>query len=297
VITTPLTTGMIALWNKFFLRTPYIFEVGDLWPLVPVDMGIIRNSVFKKLMFSFEKLCYKNSAGIVTLSSGIAVHIKTIFPNKPIEVITNIADIDFFNPEEKKEELKKQFVIKDEFVISYSGTLGVANHLQYLLEAAEVCRELPVMFLILGRGAESDILKRTKDEKYLNNVKFIDYADKKVEKELLNISDATCISFLAIKSLYTDSPNKLFDGLTAGKLIIANFDGWVKQLIETNDAGFSYNPSDTKAFKEKLLLFIQNKEILRSFQKNSIQLGENSFSLERLSDRQYSFIRKLLSKS
>lgn len=297
VMTTPLTTGLIAIWNKFFLRRPYIFEVGDLWPTVPIDMGVIKNSVFKKLMFFFEKLFYKNAIGIVALSSGIAKYIKTVVPNKPIEVITNIADIDFFKPEEKKEELKVKYEINNEFVISYSGTLGLANHLEYLFEAAQACVGLNAKFLILGRGAEADNLKNIKEEKSLTNVDFLPYADKEVVREVLHVSDAVYISFLDIKSLHTGSPNKLFDGLAAGKLIITNFGGWVRTLIQTNDAGFSYDPNDTKAFTEKLLLFISNREIFKSFQKNSRKLAENSFSLERLSEKQHLFIQKSLKKS
>jgi len=294
VMTTPLTTGIIAFWNKFILRRPYIFEVGDLWPSVPVDMEVIKNSVFKKLMFLFEKRFYQNSVGVVALSSGIADYIKTIVPNKPIEVITNIADTGFFELEEKKESLKKKFGIKDELVISYSGTLGVANHLEYLLEAAQACAGINVRILILGRGAEADKIKRIQEERVLSNVTFIPHADREVVREVLNVSDAVYISFLGIESLHTGSPNKLFDGLAAGKLIIINFGGWIKTLLQSNDAGFSYDPNDTKAFKEKLLLFINNKEILKSFQKNSRQLAENSFSLERLSEKQYLFIRESL---
>lgn len=213
VMTTPLTTGLIALWNKFFLKRPYIFEVGDLWPSVPVDMGVIKNSIFKKLMFSFEKLFYQNSVGIVALSPVIADYIKTIVSNKPIEVITNVADTHFFNLEEKKERLKKRFGVKNEFVISYSGTLGVANHLEYLLDLAKACAGLNVKFLILGRGAEAESLKRIQEEELLKNINFLTHSDKEVVRDVLNVSDAIYISFLDIESLQTGSPNKLFDGL------------------------------------------------------------------------------------
>lgn len=294
IMTTPLTTGLIALWNKIILRRPYIFEVGDLWPSVPVDMGVIKNPIFKRLMFAFEKLFYQNSVAIVALSVGIADYIKTVVPNKPIEVITNVADTEFFDFVDKKENLKKQFGIKNEFIISYSGTLGVANHLEYLMEAARACLGLNVKFLILGRGSEADRLMKIQAEKSLTNLTFLPHADKDVVRQVLNVSDAVYISFLDLASLHTGSPNKLFDGLAAGKLIITNFGGWIKTLLQSNDAGFSYNPDDTKAFTEKLHLFITNKEILKSFQKNSRQLAENSYSLERLSERQVTFIQSSL---
>ena len=46
VMTTPLTTGWIATWMKRKLGINYFFEVGDLWPDVPIEMGVIKNSYF-----------------------------------------------------------------------------------------------------------------------------------------------------------------------------------------------------------------------------------------------------------
>ncbi|MEQ6121612.1 glycosyltransferase family 4 protein [Reichenbachiella sp. MALMAid0571] len=294
VMTTPLTTGLIALWIKWTRNIPYIFEVGDLWPLIPVEVGAIKSTFLKSILFRFEKVCYSNASGVVALSPGIAEYIQAIVPKKPIKVIPNIADIDFFQPEEKQESLKQKYSINNKFVISYTGTFGIANHLEYLLEAAKASLLLPVKFLLVGEGAEKEKLLKLKKESNLENVDFQPHTDRKGIKEILNVSDAIYISFINIKSINTGSPNKLFDGLASGKLIITNFDGWIKKLIESNDAGFSYPTENTPLFTEKLLTFIDNKEILKSFQKNSRQLAENSFSLEMLSQRQFDFIRILI---
>ncbi|MFY0651482.1 MAG: glycosyltransferase family 4 protein [Cyclobacteriaceae bacterium] len=291
VMTTPLTTGLVALGLKWFKKKPYIFEVGDLWPQVPADMGVIKNRFFKSILYWFEKLCYEQSIGVVALSSGIADYIKTKVPDKQIEIIPNIADTAFFSPEEKKPELLEKYGIRNHFVISYTGTLGVANHLEYLLDAAGSAVGLNVKFLIIGDGAEKEKLQEIASNRKLSNVVFLPAGNKQKAQEILNISDAVYISFLNVDSLHTGSPNKLFDGLASGKLIITNLCGWIKGLIHTNDAGFSYKPEDTKAFVENLLLFINNKELLRSFQKNARRLAENSFSLEMLSERQEELIR------
>lgn len=294
VMTSPLTTGLIALWIKFTRNIAYIFEVGDLWPLIPVEIGAINSPLLKSLLFLFEKLCYRNASGLVALSPGIAEYMQSIVPEKPIEIIPNVADIDFFQQEEKQEALKQKYGINNEFVISYTGALGLANHLEYMLEAAEASLPLPVKFLVVGEGAEKERLLKLRSDKSLENVIFLPHTDKKGIKEIHNVSDAIYISFINIKSINTGSPNKLFDGLASGKLIITNFDGWIKKLIESNDAGFAYAPDSSQVFLEKLLTFIGNKEKLKSFQKNSRQLAENSFSLEELSHRQIDCIKALL---
>ena len=40
---TPLTIGFPALVAKKFKKTPFLFEVRDLWPEVPIQMGGLNN--------------------------------------------------------------------------------------------------------------------------------------------------------------------------------------------------------------------------------------------------------------
>lgn len=48
ITSTPLTTGLIGLWAKRKLQLPFIFEVRDLWPEAPVQVGVIRNSLLDR---------------------------------------------------------------------------------------------------------------------------------------------------------------------------------------------------------------------------------------------------------
>ena len=68
---TPLTIGFPAIVVKKIKRIPYIFEVRDLWPEVPIQMGGLKNRVLQKLAISFEKKIYKNALHIVALSPGM----------------------------------------------------------------------------------------------------------------------------------------------------------------------------------------------------------------------------------
>src|SRR5699024_2463807 len=69
---TPLTVGFPALVLKKFRKIHYIFEVRDLWPEVPIQMGGLNNKGLQKLAIAFEKSIYKNARHIVALSPGMA---------------------------------------------------------------------------------------------------------------------------------------------------------------------------------------------------------------------------------
>jgi len=68
VISVPLTNGLLGILGKKLKSTPYIFEVGDLWPDVPREMGIIRNKLLIKTLLAFEKIVYLSAKKVVALS-------------------------------------------------------------------------------------------------------------------------------------------------------------------------------------------------------------------------------------
>ncbi|MEM7110393.1 MAG: glycosyltransferase family 4 protein, partial [Bacteroidota bacterium] len=127
VISTPLTTGLVAILAKKRMGIRYIFEVGDLWPEAPVQLGVLKNPLLVSLAKKLEKRTYAHAQSIVALSTDIKQYIAEIETATNIEVITNMADTALFRPSTKP--------TNEKFTIGYLGTFGLANHLEYLVEA------------------------------------------------------------------------------------------------------------------------------------------------------------------
>lgn len=277
---TPLTIGWSAMRIKKELKVPYFFEVRDLWPEAPVQMGVIRSRLLKRFLKYIEKRVYDHADKIVALSPGIKAMIEKERPGKIIEIIPNMSDIDFFKAEDKDPALEEIFGVKGKFVISYFGTLGRANHLEYLLAAANASLErgLPVMFLIVGDGGEAHRLHYLVKHFQLLNVSFMEFQNKFNLRRVLNVTDAAYVSFANRPILQTNSPNKFFDSLASGKLIITNTKGWVREICENSECGFYYDPDQPIEFVNKLIPFLKDKGLLYSFQKRARDLGETRFS-------------------
>ena len=268
IMTTPLTTGFIALHLKS-IGVPYYFEVGDLWPEAPVQLGVIKNKFLQKWLYGLEKKFYFEAEKVIALSPAIRNYIEKVSPNTKVHVIPNVADCDFFEMELQVGD----FSNKKNFQVTYCGAIGRANQLEYLLDAAKETMEnrLPVHFNILGTGSEVQRLK--KQYRKLWNVKFFEPRSKEGVRELLKESDAVYVSFKDVKVLNTGSPNKFFDSLAAGKLTIINFEGWLKQVIERNKCGFYHDPNSPADFVRKLKLFLSDKELLKNYQKNGRKIS------------------------
>lgn len=277
---TPLTIGISALKIKKDLNIPYYFEVRDLWPEAPVQMGAIKNKLLKRYLKNLEKEVYQNASKIVALSPGIKEQIAREDPTKPITIIPNMSDVEFFVPEEKDSNLEEIFDVKNRFVVSYFGTIGLANHLEYLLAAANESLKagLPVQFLIIGMGAQLIRLKYLVKHFGLTNVKFLPFQNKFNLKRVLNITDAAYVSFARKPIMETNSPNKFFDALAAGKLIITNTGGWVKDIVEESSCGFYYDPDNPQSFVEHLQPYLENADYLVRSQTSARKVAEKKFA-------------------
>ncbi|MCX8490719.1 MAG: glycosyltransferase family 4 protein [Cyclobacteriaceae bacterium] len=287
-ISVPLTIGFVAMWLKTFRKIPFLFEVGDLWPDAPIQLGFVENYFFKKFLFLLEKKTYRSAKAIVALSPSI----ETIVKNKmgspsTVHQIPNMADCDFYKPEIKSPALEERFNVEGKFVVSYIGSVGVANGLDYFLECANASRkaQLPIQFFICGEGALRERLTKNALQLGLSNLTFVDFQNREGVKELLNVSDASFICYKNVPILETGSPNKFFDSLAAGKLIIANFDGWIKKEIEEVRCGIFVDPTHPTDFVKKISPFLSDPVHLKSYQAAARQLGESKYSRKILSER------------
>jgi glycosyltransferase involved in cell wall biosynthesis len=286
-ISVPLTVGLAAIWLKRRIRLPYIFEVGDLWPDAPVQMGFVKNYFLVSFLYQLEKFIYREAKSIVALSEPIKEAIEKKISGKKIHVISNMADCDFYKPEVKSILIEEKYNVKGKFVISYIGTIGVANGLDYFLECANASRkaELPIHFILCGDGAMLPHLKASSERLNLKNISFPGFVDRAKVKEVMNITDATFVCYKNTPILETGSPNKYFDGLASGKMIIVNFGGWIKEEIEKVNCGIYLNPKQPSDFVKNIQPFIDYKDKVIQHQRAARTLAESVYDRKKLSNQ------------
>lgn len=277
VLTTPLSTGFVALYAKRKFKIPFVFEVGDLWPEVPKSLEIIRNKQLLKWLYDFETKIYLESKQVVGLSVSIKEYIEyTLDYKKEVSVLTNFSDCSFFD----KSAVPEKFDAKNPLTIAYAGALGYVNHISFLLDLIKVSekKNLPLNFIILGDGTERKSL--IEKAKGLSNVSFPEPGGKEKVKSIFESSHAVYLSYLKEDILSTGCPNKYMDGLAAGKLIISNFQGWIKKEIETEECGFYYNPTKPEEFFNLVEPFVESPLLLEQFQINSRKLAEEKYEVQ-----------------
>jgi len=282
ITSTPLTTGLIGLWAKRQLALPYIFEVRDLWPEAPIQVGAIRNSFLIHFLQKMEKKIYDHALSLVALSPGIATHLKKISPDQSISLIPNFSDLNQFFPKEKNTSLVSKLNLNPGLTIAYTGALGKVNAVEELLELAGLALKHKKYwnFLIMGEGSHESLLKEKAKSLKLSNTHFLSFGSKEQVNEVLGLADLVWISFAHLPVLKTNSPNKFFDAISAGKAILVNHKGWVYELVKSHELGISFLPGKWEKAFAKLESLESRPEEIEKIGKRSRKLAETHFSKE-----------------
>jgi glycosyltransferase involved in cell wall biosynthesis len=286
VLTTPLSTGFIARYLKKKYRIPYAFEVGDLWPEVPIQMGILKFGPLIHYLRRLERNIYQQAEKLIALSPDIKDRMDyTMDFERKIHIAPNMADLDRFQPVFSTTETMGHFHIV------YAGAIGYANHLEYLVEVARnsLKRKMPIKFTIMGEGSQFESIANLSAD--LGNLTMLHHGSKEEVNAVIQKAHAVYISYLNVPILGTGSPNKFFDGLAAGKLIIINFTGWIKSLIEIQECGFYHDPLKPDQCLDALQRFIESPLLLESYQQHARELAEQSFSVDKVTRDLVAFLQ------
>ena len=282
ITSTPLTTGLIGLWAKRKLALPYVFEVRDLWPEAPIQVGAIRNRLAIAYLKKLEKKIYSQSLRLVGLSPGIVRHLQSLDSDKEVALIPNFSDLELFYAKEPDSTLRKSLGLSPGLTIAYTGALGMVNAVDELLDLAEWAQKHGKNwnFLILGEGSHQKTLQQDAKQRQLHQVRFLPLQNKKQVNEILNLADFAWISFAHYPVLKTNSPNKFFDALAAGKPILVNHKGWVFDLVKSHDLGIAFLPGKWEKAWEKLEELESQPMRIHAMGQRSRQLASFYFSKE-----------------
>lgn len=292
---TPLTNGIPALVAKRFRRKPYVFEVRDVWPGVPIAMGYFNNKLVQRFLYAFEKKIYKKASAIVPLSSGMDENIKQRYPNDKSVVIPNISELNRFANVEKTVGIDFP---EGKKIVLYAGTFGNVNGLSYVNHLAKETLPLDsdLWYYLIGKGKEKeDNMKEAEELGVLNkNVFFFDPVKKEDLPYLYNNCTVGSSFVIDIPALWDNSANKFFDTLAARKPIVINHKGWQADTIKQHNIGYVLPLEVTPNSAKEFVGYMNNVELLDRQGSNGFRLAKEEYSLEVALDRYMTIFRNII---
>lgn len=280
---TPLTIGIPGIFASKRWGVPLVFEVRDLWPEAPIQMGALRNPTAIALARWLERTIYRNSAHIVALSPGMAAGVKDAGAREErVTVIPNASDLDLFRPDVDGSEIRRRFDLDGRFVCSYFGAMGEANDLTYVVRAARLLKERGddrIAFVLHGGGKRRAGLEAFCEKHSLSNVVFSDSVPaKEAVARLAATSDVCMTMYKNVPILYTCSPNKFFDSLAAGRPVLVNTPGWLREIVQRHKVGVYVEPESAESIVERVTYLRDHPKVCQRYGQNARALAEGQFS-------------------
>tara|TARA_R110002124_G_scaffold81872_9_gene215413 strand:- start:1655 stop:2896 length:1242 start_codon:yes stop_codon:yes gene_type:complete len=297
VTSPPLFVGISGYLISLFKRTPFVFEIRDLWPESAIDTGVVTNGVIIKLAYALEAFIYKKATLINVLTPAfrsVLIEKKKVSADKII-FIPNAAD---FTLSDKLVEnfdsaiFRKEHDLVGKFVITYVGAHGVANHLEQIIETGLLLSDTNVLFLLIGDGMEKKRLIALAKEKKVTNVRFLDPVPKAEVFKYILASDMGASVLKDVDTFKTVYSNKTFDYMSCKRPILMAIDGVSKELVEDAEAGVFVKPENTKDFAEKIRMYLNDPMQVKAQGENGYRFAKANFDRTILAEKYIELMRK-----
>ncbi len=277
----PVTVGLPAVKYKKKFLTPIYFNVQDLWPDNVIEVLGINNKAIIGLINRIVHKIYKNSDKILCSSKGFVKNISDAgVPESKLVFWPQFCETPDFSQTTKPDCYESDF-----FNIVFTGNIGYAQGLNLLIDTAELLKEKPVRFYIVGDGrAKNELISLVKQKNLSSSVFFLGRVSEDEANRYVRFSDCAYLSFSDSKLFDLTIPAKLQTYLACGAPILGAVGGESAAIIREADCGLvaQKNPLDIADKIENMMLL--KKSDLDRFRNNSVSYFNSNFKMDKVID-------------
>jgi lipopolysaccharide/colanic/teichoic acid biosynthesis glycosyltransferase/glycosyltransferase involved in cell wall biosynthesis len=247
----PITVGFAAAVIGFFRRTPFVYDICDLWPDTVAASGMMSNPAALGLLESMCKFVYRRASRITVVSRGFKeTLVKRGVPPRKVNLIYNWCDETVFKCDYKCGARLASSA--DRFSILFAGTMGTAQGLDSVLQAAQICqRTVPrAEYIFVGGGVERAKLERMAEEMNLDNVRFMPRQPMHAMGGILARADVLLVHLKDDPLFRITIPSKTQAYLAAGKPILMGVRGDAADLVKQSRSGVLCEPGNPKSIAD-----------------------------------------------
>jgi glycosyltransferase involved in cell wall biosynthesis len=240
-----------ARWARRF-GARLAFEVRDIWPLTLRELGGLPAwHPLVLLMQWLEDYGYRKADRVISVLPAAAEHMvsRGMDPRK-FRYLPNGIELTGAPTNGAAPSAVRDAVRDGVFTVGFVGTLGRANVLETLVDAARLLEPGEAQIVVVGHGPEREQLAARAAG--LRNLAFVGPVPKPQVPAALELFDACYVGYRR-SSLYRFgvSPNKLYDYMAAGRPVLFAADA-ANQPVREADCGRTVPPEDPRALAEAI---------------------------------------------
>ena len=277
-------------------RTPWIFELRDLWPESIKTVGAMKQGKAIDFLERVELGLYKSSDKVIAVTDAFKKNLinRGIEENK-ISVVTNGSNLELFYPRDKETALLQELNLENKFIVGYIGTHGMAHSLDFIMNSIAEIKDNDIHFLFIGDGAMKKNIVNIAEKLKLANVTFLNPISKDEVPRYLSLVDVSLAPLKKDDNFKTVIPSKIFEASAMLKPTLLGVEGQAQEILEKYNAGLCFEPENMNDFIEKLLILKNHKDTYNLCQDGCKSLA-NDFNRKRLAAEMLVIIRKITLK-
>lgn len=239
----PGTIALPAMAMRVLRGVPFVYDVHDLWPDTLSSTGMVSSGGALGLVGLGMKGVYRLAAEVVVISEGFRQRLRergvsddkvTVIPTWTYE-----DDITAGSPTLRGAD--------EPFTVVFAGTMGKAQALDTVLDAAALLKGEDARFVFVGGGIEVERLRARVGTERLDNVTFLPRVPPSEVGEVLASGDALLVHLRDDPLFRITVPSKTQAYMVAGKPVLMGVAGDATTMVEDADAGVCFAPEDPES--------------------------------------------------
>lgn len=264
----------------------YLSLITDLLPDTAFDIDIVKNKALRRIVTWFCLKSYRQADRIIVITEAIRKRLIDYgLGNERICVVELAVDTGSFRPIPADLEKIGLSMMKDKFIVLYSGSFGNMYDFDLILESAKEFRRITdkIQFIIRGDGDQKEYIKAKVATLNLENVTLLGpVSGTEAIISFINAASVCVIPIRDSRSIDMTHPSKLLEFWSCGKPVICTTRGESARLIKEFDAGITIDPNDREAFINAVWFLFENPKKLSDMGRNGRKNVMNRFSFNRI---------------
>ncbi len=280
----PLFVGGAGLALGYLRRTPFVFEVQDLWPESAVQMGELNNPHYIRWATWLEEACYRRARRIVAVTDGIYERLRERgYPADELTLIENGSNTAIFCPQPRElgARIRAELGLQDQFIALYGGIMGLAQGIETLVETARLLLDEPDVHIVLvGGGPRRQAIEELVDTYHLPNLTLLPSQPLQAMPAYLTAANVALVPLRDLDLFHGARPTKMFDAWACQRPTIVSVAGEARRIMEQAGAGLAAEPENPADIARAILALRDDPERCRQFGLNGQRYVDAHYSLQ-----------------
>src|SRR5829696_1240852 len=254
----PLFTAAAGVAYARAKRAALAINVADLWPASAVELGVVEEGPVLRAATWLEAACYAAADLVTAPTQGIVAALED-HPDARGKAVRVPPAVDL-----------ERFAALGEpardgpLRVLYAGTVGMAQGLETLVEAARLAGPQAVEVTVAGDGAERGAVADRVRRDRVANVRLVGPVAAGAVPGLYASCDAAVV-LLRDRPLFAGAlPTKLFEAMAAARPVVLAARGEAAELLGGLGAGLVAAPEDPRSLADALRRLAADRALARA---------------------------------